>query len=922
MVPKFLTAIFGSRNERLLKNYRKTVERINALEPQFERLDDAALRAQTDRFRERISQGASLDDLLPEAFAVAREAGKRALKMRHFDVQLIGGMALHFGKIAEMKTGEGKTLMATLPVYLNALAGKGVHVVTVNDYLARRDAEWMGRLYGFLGLTVGVNVPGMSREDKQVAFAADVTYGTNNEFGFDYLRDNMVLDPRDRVARGLNYAIVDEVDSILIDEARTPLIISGQAEDHTEMYVRINAVVPNLTRQIGEADPRTGEGVIKPGDFTVDEKTHQVFLTEAGHERAEQLLTQAGLLAEGASLYDPTNIALMHHVYAALRANHLYHRDQHYVVQNGEVIIVDEFTGRLMTGRRWSDGLHQAVEAKEGVAIQSENQTLASITFQNYFRMYGKLGGMTGTADTEAYEFQEIYGLETVVIPPNRPMVRRDENDLIYKTTKEKYEAVVADILDCHERGQPVLVGTTSIENSEVVSRLLEQRKLPHQVLNAKQHAREAEIVAQAGRPKMVTIATNMAGRGTDIVLGGNVEKQIQLLEADPALSEDERSARAQTLRDEWQGLHQQVVGLGGLRIVATERHESRRIDNQLRGRSGRQGDPGSSRFYLSLDDPLMRIFAGDRVKAIMERLKMPEGEAIEAGLVNRSIESAQRKVEARNFDIRKQLLEYDDVANDQRKVMYQQRNEILDAANLDDRIANLRRSALTDVVRTHVPVESLEEQWDLPALEKVLREEWQLEVGLVAAVEQSDSITDEDIVEKVVAAGDQQFKAKVDQVGAEQFTPFMRMVLLQSIDSHWREHLAALDYLRQGIHLRGYAQKNPKQEYKREAFELFSQLLDVVKIEVTRILLTVRIQTEDQVAQAAAALEQQAGQLSNVTYTHPNDDGSVSVEAGTSTAGAAVAAGAAGDVPKVGRNDPCPCGSGRKYKHCHGKLA
>ncbi|MFN8935233.1 MAG: preprotein translocase subunit SecA [Pseudomonadota bacterium] len=922
MVPKFLTTIFGSRNERLLKNYRKTVESINALEPQFERLDDAALRAQTDRFRERIAQGASLDDLLPEAFAVAREAGKRALKMRHFDVQLIGGMALHFGKIGEMKTGEGKTLMATLPVYLNALAGKGVHVVTVNDYLARRDAEWMGRLYGFLGLTVGVNVPGMSREDKQVAFAADVTYGTKNEFGFDYLRDNMVLDPRDRVARGLNYAIVDEVDSILIDEARTPLIISGQAEDHTEMYVRINAVVPNLTRQIGEADPRTGEGVIKPGDFTVDEKTHQVFLTEAGHERAEQLLTQAGLLAEGASLYDPTNIALMHHVYAALRANHLYHRDQHYVVQNGEVIIVDEFTGRLMTGRRWSDGLHQAVEAKEGVAIQSENQTLASITFQNYFRMYGKLGGMTGTADTEAYEFQEIYGLETVVIPPNRPMVRRDENDLIYKTTKEKYEAVVADILDCHERGQPVLVGTTSIENSEVVSRLLEQRTLPHQVLNAKQHAREAEIVAQAGRPKMVTIATNMAGRGTDIVLGGNVEKQIQLLEADPALSEDERHARAQTLRDEWQGLHEQVVALGGLRIVATERHESRRIDNQLRGRSGRQGDPGSSRFYLSLDDPLMRIFAGDRVKAIMERLKMPEGEAIEAGLVNRSIESAQRKVEARNFDIRKQLLEYDDVANDQRKVMYQQRNEILDAANLDDRIANLRRSALTDVVRTHVPVESLEEQWDLPELEKVLREEWQLEVGLVAAVEQSDSITDEDIVEKVVAAGDQQFKAKVDQVGAEQFTPFMRMVLLQSIDSHWREHLAALDYLRQGIHLRGYAQKNPKQEYKREAFELFSQLLDVVKIEVTRILLTVRIQTEDQVAQAAAALEQQAGQLSNVTYTHPNDDGSVSVEAGTSTAGAAVAAEAAGDVPKVGRNDPCPCGSGRKYKHCHGKLA
>ena len=926
MVPKFLTAIFGSRNDRLLKSYRKTVESINALEPQFEKLDDAALKAKTDEFRQRIAQGTTLDELLPEAFAVAREAGKRTLKMRHFDVQLIGGMALHFGKIAEMKTGEGKTLMATLPVYLNALGGKGVHVVTVNDYLARRDAEWMGRLYGFLGLTVGVNVPGMGREEKQTAFAADVTYGTNNEFGFDYLRDNMVLDVKDRVARGLNFAIVDEVDSILIDEARTPLIISGQAEDHTEMYVRINAVVPALEKQIGEADPRTGEGVIKPGDFTLDEKTHQVFLTEAGHEKAEQLLAQAGLLAEGASLYDPSNIALMHHVYAALRAHHLYNRDQHYVVQNGEVIIVDEFTGRLMTGRRWSDGLHQAVEAKEGVAIQSENQTLASITFQNYFRMYAKLGGMTGTADTEAYEFQEIYGLETVVIPPNRPMIRKDENDLIYKTTKEKYDAVVADIRDCHERGQPVLVGTTSIENSEIVSNLLTNEKLPHQVLNAKQHAKEAEIVAQAGRPKMVTIATNMAGRGTDIVLGGNVEKQIQFLEADPALSDAEKAARAQKLRDEWQSLHDQVKALGGLRIVATERHESRRIDNQLRGRSGRQGDPGSSRFYLSLDDSLMRIFAGDRVRAIMDRLKMPEGEAIEAGIVNRSIENAQRKVEARNFDIRKQLLEYDDVANDQRKVMYQQRNEILDAANLDDRIANLRRSALTDVVRTYVPAESLEEQWDLPALEKVLKEEWQLEVGLAAAVEQSDSITDEDILEKVVAAGDQSFKAKVDQVGAEQFTPFMRMVLLQSIDSHWREHLAALDYLRQGIHLRGYAQKNPKQEYKREAFELFSQLLDVVKMEVTRILLTVRIQTEDQVAEAAAALEQQASALSNVTYTHPNEDGSVSQVAGAAgVAGAAALAGAAvsaSDVPKVGRNDPCPCGSGKKYKHCHGKLA
>ncbi|MDE2082982.1 MAG: preprotein translocase subunit SecA [Burkholderiales bacterium] len=921
MFPKILTQIFGSRNERLLKAYRRVVEQINALEPRFEALSDAELRAQTDAFRQRLATGATLDDLLPEAFAVVREAGKRTLKMRHFDVQLIGGITLHQGKIAEMRTGEGKTLMATLPVYLNALAGKGVHVVTVNDYLARRDAEWMGRLYTFLGLTVGVNVPGMERAEKQAAFAADVTYGTNNEFGFDYLRDNMVMEAGDRVARGLHYAIVDEVDSILIDEARTPLIISGQAEDHTEMYVRIDAVVPKLKKQIGEEDLRTGEGVIDPGDFTVDEKTHQVFLTEAGHEKAEQLLTEAGLLAEGASLYDPANIALMHHVYAALRAHHLYNRDQHYVVQNGEVIIVDEFTGRLMSGRRWSDGLHQAVEAKERVPIQSENQTLASVTFQNYFRMYGKLSGMTGTADTEAYEFQEIYGLETVVIPPNKPTIRKDENDLIYKTTKEKYDAVTKDIRDCHERGQPVLVGTTSIENSELISALLTQAKLPHQVLNAKQHAKEAEIVAQAGRPGVITIATNMAGRGTDIVLGGNVEKQIQFLEEDPELGDEERQRRAQQLRDEWQSLHDQVKAAGGLRIVATERHESRRIDNQLRGRSGRQGDPGASRFYLSLDDALMRIFAGDRVRAIMDRLKMPEGEAIEAGIVNRSIEGAQRKVEARNFDIRKQLLEYDDVANDQRKVIYQQRNEILEAAGLGEQIASLRASTMTDVVRTYVPAGTLEEQWDLDALERVLRDEWQLEVALKARVEASDSITDEDIVAQVVAAADAHFQAKIDIVGAEQFTPFMRMVLLQAIDSHWREHLAALDYLRQGIHLRGYAQQNPKQEYKREAFELFSQLLQVVKMEVTRVLMTVRIQSQDQVAQAAQAMEAQAGQLANVTYTHPNEDGSVSSEADPAVAAAAASA-AVATMPKVGRNDPCPCGSGKKFKLCHGKLA
>ncbi len=917
MLPKLLTSIFGSRNDRLLKQYRAVVAKINALEPQFEALDAAALRAKTAEFKQRLEQGSTLDDLLPEAFAAVREASKRTLKMRHFDVQLIGGMALHQGKIAEMRTGEGKTLVATLPIYLNALAGKGVHLVTINDYLVRRDAEWMGQIYNYLGLSVGINVPGLSREEKQAAYAADITYSTNNECGFDYLRDNMVHSTAERTQRGLHYAIVDEVDSILIDEARTPLIISGQAEDHTELYVRINAVVPQLKQQIGEEDPRTGQGVIEPGDFTLDEKNRQVFLTERGHERAEEILARAGLLAEGASLYDPANITLMHHVYAALRARHLYHRDQHYVVQNGEVVIVDEFTGRLMTGRRWSDGLHQAVEAKEGVAIQSENQTLASITFQNYFRMYTKLAGMTGTADTEAFEFQEIYGLETVVIPPNKPMIRKDELDLVYKTAKEKYDAVIADIRSCHERGQPVLVGTTSIENSEALSELLKKANLPHQVLNAKQHAKEAEIVAQAGRPGMITIATNMAGRGTDIVLGGNVEKQVHLLEADESLSPEERARRIAQLHDEWQGLHEKVKAEGGLRIIATERHESRRIDNQLRGRSGRQGDPGASRFYLSLDDPLMRIFAGDRVRAIMDRLKMPEGEAIEAGIVTRSIEGAQRKVEARNFDMRKQLLEYDDVANDQRKVIYQQRNDILEAKSLTEITANLRKGAMEDVVRTYVPAESLEEQWDLDGLEKTLREEWQLDLPLKAEVEKAESMTDDEIVERVQAAADKQFAEKLALVGDEQFTPFMRMVMLQSIDTHWREHLAALDYLRQGIHLRGYAQKNPKQEYKREAFELFSQLLGQVKMEVTRILMTVKIQTQEQVAQAAEALEEKASHLSNVTYTHPNEDGSVSEDKDATAPTAAARAG----MPRVGRNDPCPCGSGKKFKHCHGKL-
>jgi preprotein translocase subunit SecA len=915
MLPSILTRLFGSRNERLLRQYRRTVQAINALEPRYEAMDDETLRGQTALLKERYAKGETLDQLLQEAFAVVREGGKRSLKMRHFDVQLVGGMVLNEGKIAEMRTGEGKTLMATLPVYLNALSGKGVHVVTVNDYLARRDAEWMAKLYNFLGLTVGINLPQMSREEKQAAYAADITYGTNNEYGFDYLRDNMVQGVEDRVQRGLNFAIVDEVDSILIDEARTPLIISGQADDQTEVYRHINKIAPLLKKQIGEADPRTGEGVIEAGDFTVDEKSHQIYLTEDGHERAEQLLSQEGLLPEGASLYDPAYITLVHHLYASLRAHHVFQKDTHYVVQSGEVVIVDEFTGRLMTGRRWSDGLHQAVEAKEGVQIQAENQTLASITFQNYFRMYGKLGGMTGTADTEAYEFQEIYGLETVVIPPNRPTIRKDELDLVYKTTREKYEAVIKDIRDCHERGQPTLVGTTSIENSELVSSLLTKAKLPHNVLNAKQHTKEAEIIAQAGRPGTITIATNMAGRGTDIVLGGNVEKQQQFIEADEAIPADDKVRRIAQLHSEWQGLHDQVKAAGGLRVISTERHESRRIDNQLRGRSGRQGDPGSSRFYLSLDDQLMRIFAGERVKAIMERLKMPDGEAIEAGIVSRSIEGAQRKVEARNFDIRKQLLEYDDVSNDQRKVIYQQRNAILEAKDLLPQIASLREGAMTDIVRAHVPVESLEEQWNLPALQAQLKEEWQLDLPLVETAEKADAYTDEDVLDSVLKAANQAFAAKVEQIGAESFAPFMRMVLLQSIDHRWREHLAALDYLRQGIHLRGYAQKNPKQEYKREAFELFGQLLDAVKLEVTRVLMNVRIQSQDEAAAAAAAEAAKAEQLRNITYTHPNEDGSVSQETDPATADGRQFAG-------VGRNDACPCGSGKKFKFCHGKLA
>ncbi len=918
MATNFLTKIFGSRNDRLLKQYRKTVVRINAMEPEYEKLSDEQLRAKTQDFKERVTRGEALDDILPEAFAVVREGSKRIMKMRHFDVQLLGGMALHFGKVAEMRTGEGKTLTATLPVYLNALSGKGVHVVTVNDYLANRDALWMGRLYNFLGLTVGINLPNMPREEKQAAYRADITYGTNNEYGFDYLRDNMVYEANDRVQQGLNFAIVDEVDSILIDEARTPLIISGQAEDHTAMYIAMNKVVPLLTRQEGEADARTGEGVTKPGDFTLDEKTHQVFLTEQGHESAERILADQGLIAEGASVYDPANITLMHHLYAALRANHLYHRDQHYVVQNGEIVIVDEFTGRLMSGRRWSEGLHQAVEAKEGVNIQAENQTLASITFQNYFRLYNKLSGMTGTADTEAYEFQEIYGLETTVIPPNRPSKRDDQLDRVYKTTREKYEAAIKDIRECHERGQPVLVGTTSIENSEIIDQLLNKEGLPHQVLNAKQHAREADIVAQAGREGMITIATNMAGRGTDIVLGGNIEKDVVAIEADESLSEADRAAKISALREQWKIDHEKVKALGGLRIIATERHESRRIDNQLRGRSGRQGDPGSSRFYLGLDDSLMRIFAGDRVKSIMDRLKMPDGEAIEAGIVTRSIESAQRKVEARNFDIRKQLLEYDDVSNDQRKVIYQQRNDILDAVDLSEMIAAMREDCMTDLVRQYVPAESVEEQWDLPTLERVLADEWHVVLPLQQEVQSANAITDEEILEKVVRAAHAAFDAKVEIVGRDSFTQFERMVLLQNFDSNWRDHLSSLDYLRQGIHLRGYAQKQPKQEYKREAFELFRQLIDQVKNEVTKILMTVQIQSPAQLDQAAQDMENRAESIANVTYTAPTETGDVEITADTQGRESA-------ELPegvRVGRNDPCPCGSGKKYKQCHGKLA
>ena len=928
MFSTFLTKIFGSRNQRLLRDFQKSIARINALESTLTPLTDEQLTAKTGEFRARHAAGESLDDLLPEAFAVVREASRRVMGMRHFDVQLIGAMVLHQGKIAEMRTGEGKTLTATLAVYLNALTGKGVHVVTVNDYLASRDAEWMGRLYRFLGLSVGVILSQQDGGDKRSAYAADITYGTNNEFGFDYLRDNMEYRIEDRRQRGLNFAIVDEVDSILIDEARTPLIISGPSEDNTDLYRLVNEIPPLLTRQESEE----GEG-----DFWVDEKGHQIHISEGGHEKVERILAQRGLLGEGESLYSPHNIMLMHHLNAALRAHHLFHRDQHYVVQGGEVIIVDEFTGRLMPGRRWSEGLHQAVEAKEGVAVQQENQTLASITFQNYFRMYGKLAGMTGTADTEAYEFQEIYGLETVVIPTHRPAIRIDRQDKIYRTAHEKYNAILADIRECYQRGQPVLVGTTSIENSELIAGLLQAEKLPHQVLNAKQHEREADIVAQAGRPGMITIATNMAGRGTDIVLGGSVEKQVEAAKSDPSLDPAAAQERAARLRAEWQPLHDQVLAAGGLMIIGSERHESRRIDNQLRGRSGRQGDPGESRFYLSMEDPLLRIFAGDRMRMIMDKLNMPEGEAIEAGMVTRSIETAQRKVEARNFDIRKQLLDYDDVSNEQRKEIYRLRNEILESQDVGAMAANLRHGLFTDLVRGFIPPDTVEEQWDVAGLERALAEDWQISLPIARWLDEEEQIDDDAVIERVLAAADAVYDAKLALVDREAFAGFERSIMLSTLDQQWREHLSALDHLRQGIHLRGYAQQQPKQEYKREAFELFGALIDRVRGEVVRVLMHVQIQSAEEIERTEEQIEREAELRAGRAQAQHADFAAAmaAIGAGDAEAEAAalLSAAPAGSneasghtfrraADKIGRNDPCPCGSGKKYKQCHGKLA
>jgi preprotein translocase subunit SecA len=900
MITKVLTKIFGSRNSRLLKAMQWQVERINALEPGIVALSDDVLRAKTAEFKTRLSQGEELNNVLPEAFAVVREASKRTLGMRHFDVQLIGGMVLHQGKIAEMRTGEGKTLVATLPAYLNALSGRGVHVVTVNDYLARRDAEWMGQVYKFLGMTVGVVVPGQDREVKRAGYAADITYGTNNEYGFDYLRDNMAFQAEDRMQRRLNFAIVDEVDSILIDEARTPLIISGPAEESTDLYVKINAIIPKLEKQ------QTEDG---PGDYSVDEKTRQAFLTEAGHEKVERLLTQAGLLEAGSNLYDVSSLALMHHLNAALRAHTLYRHEVDYIVRENQVIIIDEFTGRMMIGRRWSEGLHQAIEAKEGVPIENENHTLATITFQNYFRLYQKLSGMTGTADTEAFEFHQIYGLEVVVIPTHHPMIRDDMGDQVYRTGREKHSAIIADIKDCHERGQPTLVGTISIEASEGLARLLDKEKIPHQVLNAKQHEREALIVAQAGQPGAVTIATNMAGRGTDIVLGGNLVMEL----ADAG----DDAAKRQQIQPDWEKRHQQVVGAGGLKVIGTERHESRRIDNQLRGRSGRQGDPGSSRFYLSLEDNLLRIFGSERVSGLMQKLGMEEGEAIEHPWVTRAIENAQRKVEGRNFDIRKQLLEYDDVANEQRKVIYEQRNRLLDVDDISESIRAIRRDVVGVLVGNCVPPQSLEEQWDIPGLEENLDREFGLKLPMKQWLEEETSLDDEKIRDRALAELERRHEEKTAAVGAEVMRRLEKAVMLQVVDQQWKDHLAAMDYLRQGIHLRGYAQKNPKQEYKREAFEFFSDMLARIKQEVVTLLARVQLQTEtSQTFEPAPRREPR-----EMHFLHPSAAAADGNEAAEEAEVAVEQRPVVRKQPKIGRNQPCPCGSGKKYKHCHGRL-
>ncbi len=900
MISKLLSKVFGSRNERIVKRMRRTVEQINALEPEFEALSDEQLRAKTAEYRQRLNEGAALDDLLPEAFATVREASKRVFSMRHYDVQLIGGMVLHDGKIAEMKTGEGKTLMATLPAYLNALAGKGVHVITVNDYLASRDAAWMGKLYDFLGISTGVIVSGLDTQERRQAYACDIVYGTNNEFGFDYLRDNMAFSLDEKVQRELNFALVDEVDSILIDEARTPLIISGPAEDSSERYARINALVPKLVR-VEEEDG--------PGDFTVDEKAKQIHLTEEGHQHVEELLTEDGLLAEGESLYDAANINLMHHFNAALRAHVLFQKNVDYIVSNGQVVIVDEFTGRTMPGRRWSDGLHQAIEAKEGVAIQSENQTLASITFQNYFRLYEKLAGMTGTADTEAYEFQQIYALEVVVIPTHRPMKRQDLGDLIYLSAEEKYEAIIEDIKDCHQRKQPALVGTTSIETSEYLSDLLRKANVPHEVLNAKQHEREAEIVAQAGRPGAITIATNMAGRGTDIVLGGSLEAELG------SLGEEADEPTIEKMKADWQQRHDTVLSAGGLHIIGTERHESRRIDNQLRGRSGRQGDPGSTRFYLSLQDNLMRIFASDRVSMIMQKLGMQRGEAIEHPWVSRAIENAQRKVEGHNFDIRKNLLEYDDVANDQRKVIYEQRNELMAESDISETIKAIREDVVNGVIDQYIPPQSLEEQWDVDGLVDRLEEEYGIRLDIPGWLESDDKLYEETLRQRILDEIVKAYEEKEQQAGAEVMRHFEKAVMLQVLDTLWKEHLAAMDYLRQGIHLRGYAQKNPKQEYKREAFELFTQLLERIKGEVISVLSKVQVKAEDDVA----AVEEQRRNQAPMNYQHEEVSalGAEEQEEDEQQPKPFVR-----DERKIGRNEPCPCGSGKKYKQCHGRLS